>query len=307
MAILKTLTVNGVTYDVVSRSTPSVTLPASAWVTNGKRHSQVVSIDGVTKCSQVDLTPDAEQLEVFHDKDLTFVAENENGVVTVTAIGQKPANDYTIQVTLTEMKDLEGTKIVGNTVGTPLPKSDYTQTDPKKGDYLKGKDVLDATLKQMRDDIDELKNDDTVYVQTVNGQAPDASGNVTVEIPEVSAETPVFDLSAMGLSAVPLTGGMASIQTDTTAIMEALGKGPVAFIVQAITSAGTIPVTLIMNGSFANGVCQCTTVNQMETTGITTVMVMTGMIAVQYSTLIDYVGVPAYLDAYINDALGGDY
>lgn len=31
-------------------------------------------------------------------------------------------------------------KIVGNTVGTSLPKSNLMQTDPKKGDFVKGKD-----------------------------------------------------------------------------------------------------------------------------------------------------------------------
>lgn len=80
-----------------------VVLPASAWVGSGCRFSQVVDIDGVTEKSQVDLTPSAEQLEIFYDKSLALVAENEGGVVTVIAVGQKPENDYTIQVTITEV------------------------------------------------------------------------------------------------------------------------------------------------------------------------------------------------------------
>ena len=81
-----------------------VTLLASAWRTDGDNlYSQVVSIDGVTQNSQVDLTPDVQQLLVFYEKDLTFVTENEDGVVTVYAIGQKPLLDYTIQVTITEV------------------------------------------------------------------------------------------------------------------------------------------------------------------------------------------------------------
>ena len=39
----------------------------------------------------------------FYEKDITFVTENEGGVVTVYVIGQKPTNDYTIQVTITEV------------------------------------------------------------------------------------------------------------------------------------------------------------------------------------------------------------
>ncbi len=81
----------------------SVVLPASKWVGTESPYSQVVSITGVTENSQVDLTPDANQLAIFHHKDLAFVTENEDGVVTVYAIGEKPTNDYTIQVTITEV------------------------------------------------------------------------------------------------------------------------------------------------------------------------------------------------------------
>lgn len=81
----------------------SVELLAANWVGSGNLYSQVVSVPGVTANSQVDLTPSVEQLVVFYTKDLTFVTEQENGVVTVYAIGQKPENDYTIQVTITEV------------------------------------------------------------------------------------------------------------------------------------------------------------------------------------------------------------
>lgn len=80
-----------------------VTLLASAWVGEDNLYHQVVEIEGVTENSQVDLTPDVQQLAIFYNKDLAFVTENEGGVVTVYAIGQKPINDYTIQVTITEV------------------------------------------------------------------------------------------------------------------------------------------------------------------------------------------------------------
>lgn len=80
-----------------------VELLADKWEGGDNLYSQVVSIDGVTENSQVDLTPSVEQLTVFYEKDLTFVTENEGGVVTVYAIGQKPTNDYMIQVTITEV------------------------------------------------------------------------------------------------------------------------------------------------------------------------------------------------------------
>ena len=80
-----------------------VTLYASKWAGSGSLFSQVVTITGVTENSQVDLTPSVEQLSIFYNKDISFVTENEDGVVTVYAIGQKPTNDYTIQVTITEV------------------------------------------------------------------------------------------------------------------------------------------------------------------------------------------------------------
>ena len=82
----------------------NVTLKSSAWKTESDGlHSQVVSIAGVTEYSKVDLLPSVEQLAIFHNKDVTFVTENEDGVVTVYAIGDKPILDYTMQAQITEV------------------------------------------------------------------------------------------------------------------------------------------------------------------------------------------------------------
>lgn len=81
-----------------------VELLGEKWVGDASPYSQVVTIPGITNYSQVDLTPSVEQLSIFHDKDLAFVAENEDRVVTVYAIGEKPKNDYTMQVTIKEAR-----------------------------------------------------------------------------------------------------------------------------------------------------------------------------------------------------------
>ena len=82
----------------------TVELFADKWVIDKNNLcSQVVDIAGVTENSQVDLTPSVDQLVIFYEKDLAFVTENDGGIVTVYAIGQKPENDYTIQVTITEV------------------------------------------------------------------------------------------------------------------------------------------------------------------------------------------------------------
>jgi hypothetical protein len=80
-----------------------VELISANWVGDASPYSQIVNIPGVTQYTQVDLTPSVDQLLVFHEKDLTFVTENEDSVITVFAIGQKPENDYVIQVTMKEV------------------------------------------------------------------------------------------------------------------------------------------------------------------------------------------------------------
>ena len=82
----------------------SVTIPASAWKTEAESlHSQVVNIPGINPYCKVDLLPSVEQLAIFHNKDVAFVTENDNGVVTVYAIGDKPLLDYTMQAQITEV------------------------------------------------------------------------------------------------------------------------------------------------------------------------------------------------------------
>ena len=80
-----------------------ISVPASNWEGADGLYSQVVGIDGVTEYSKVDLLPSVEQLAIFHSKDVAFVTENEGGVVTVYAIGDKPTSDYTIQAQITEV------------------------------------------------------------------------------------------------------------------------------------------------------------------------------------------------------------
>ena len=88
---------------VSSARIANVTLTAALWQGSQSPYSQEVVIEGITPNSQVDLTPSVEQLIIFHQKDLAFVTENDDGIVTVYAIGDKPTSNYTIQVTITEV------------------------------------------------------------------------------------------------------------------------------------------------------------------------------------------------------------
>jgi hypothetical protein len=80
-----------------------ITLAASEWQGNASPYAQTVAVEGATENSKIDLNPSIEQLAIFHEKDIAFVAENEDGVITVYCIGQKPTGDYTMQVTITEV------------------------------------------------------------------------------------------------------------------------------------------------------------------------------------------------------------
>lgn len=86
--------------------TASVHIDPTKWQqASDDRYYQVVTVQNavITPNSKVDLTPNAEQLDIFHEKDLAFVAENEDGVVSVFCVGQVPTHAYTIQATVTEV------------------------------------------------------------------------------------------------------------------------------------------------------------------------------------------------------------
>lgn len=144
MGIMRTLTINGEKYNVTPVvPAASVTLLADAWVGEENAYCQVVEVADVTIHTKVDLQPTSEQLAEFHHKVLGFVTENDGGVVTVYAIGDKPSGDYSIQATLTEVEGVG--KIRGNTVGSTMPRANLEQEDPQKADYVLGRNTFMTT------------------------------------------------------------------------------------------------------------------------------------------------------------------
>jgi hypothetical protein len=53
--------------------------------------------------SKVDIQLNAEQMQQMRDMDIAFTTENDAGVVTLWAIGDKPETDLVFQATLTEV------------------------------------------------------------------------------------------------------------------------------------------------------------------------------------------------------------
>ena len=81
----------------------TVDLPASGWTGSANPYSQVVTVNGVTANSKLDLQPTAQQIVALQNEDIALMAENNAGTVTFYALGGKPTSDYTMQVLLTEV------------------------------------------------------------------------------------------------------------------------------------------------------------------------------------------------------------
>lgn len=111
-------------------------------------------------------------------------------------------------------------KIKGNTVGTPSPRANLLQTDPKKADYVVGRDII---------------------VQTVNGVAPDENGDVSVEIPEGSQVEIVDDLETAD-STKALSANMGKILRvkieDDVLTLEKATQAALAQRVQTVNGVG---------------------------------------------------------------------
>ena len=98
--------VGGTSYDNAVSLLPkmtNITLSAANWAGDANPWSQVVTVNGTTAHSKIDLQPTAMQIVDMQNNDIAFMAENNDGVVTVYAIGSKPTADYTMQALITEV------------------------------------------------------------------------------------------------------------------------------------------------------------------------------------------------------------
>lgn len=89
--------------DFNSASITTIMLLANAWEGYEAPYSQVVTIDNITPNTRVDLTTTASQTASMQDEDIAFIAENDNGIITIWSLNGKPEADYEIQATLTEV------------------------------------------------------------------------------------------------------------------------------------------------------------------------------------------------------------
>lgn len=81
----------------------TITLTANNWTGDTNPYSQVVTVNGATTNSKVDLQPTAAQIVELQNKEITLMLQNDDGVVTAWAIGNKPNADLTMQVLIQEV------------------------------------------------------------------------------------------------------------------------------------------------------------------------------------------------------------
>lgn len=120
----------------------SIHAPVSDWKGATSPYSQVVEVYGLNIGSKVDIQISTQLLEQLSQQRIWFTAENRGGVVTLFAVGDKPAIDCEFQATLSDVVNITGEDIEairGNTVSTVIPQGDFAQKDPNKSDFIKNK------------------------------------------------------------------------------------------------------------------------------------------------------------------------
>ena len=81
----------------------AVTMLADAWEGDSMPYSQIITCNGATANSKIDLQPTAVQIVELQNNETTLMLQNDNGVVTAWAIGNKPTQNYTMQALMTEV------------------------------------------------------------------------------------------------------------------------------------------------------------------------------------------------------------
>ena len=82
----------------------SITLPAGGWSGSGP-YAQTAALAGLPAAALVNLQPTAEQLMLLQQQGVTVLtAANQDGVLTVYALGAAPQDELTLQVTVTPVR-----------------------------------------------------------------------------------------------------------------------------------------------------------------------------------------------------------
>ena len=88
----------------------SISILASNWTGTESPYTQTVTISDVTitTASKIDLQPTIEQYNDLYHLGTVLQAVNDNGTVTLYAVGNKPTSDYTMQISIVETINEDG-------------------------------------------------------------------------------------------------------------------------------------------------------------------------------------------------------
>lgn len=80
-----------------------VHLPADSWKNAESPYFQTVEVEGISLNTMVTIQPDRDLIAALGTNGTAIQIVNDGGVTTAYAIGSKPADDLTAQVTLLEV------------------------------------------------------------------------------------------------------------------------------------------------------------------------------------------------------------
>lgn len=84
---------------------------------SGRKYSQEIELENITKNSRLDLQPNSDMLAEFKQLGLAFVTENNGGTITVSSVGNMPLKSYTLQATIVETECNDQDVVVGIPIG----------------------------------------------------------------------------------------------------------------------------------------------------------------------------------------------
>ena len=82
----------------------TISIPASGWTGSEAPYSQVVAANGVNVNSKLDLQPSSAQITELQDAEISLMAANNNGVVTIFAFNNKPTADMEMQMLIMDVE-----------------------------------------------------------------------------------------------------------------------------------------------------------------------------------------------------------
>ena len=248
--------------------------------------------------------PTYEEGEILSDEivdSLTVTADFSEGDQSISAEGMAPMRTVTVQKpdTLDAAYIARGIRIAG--IEGTLP----TLPEVDEEDNGKTLSVVDgawcAAAPIPTSSLPTVTEDDNGKTLAV------VNGAWAITAPAADVQTPVYDLTELGIPSLVVGASISFAQIDTTDFLADLANGAV-IIKSAIDLGDGTPMSTskVCYATVSDGIALITNVDYMpDDVLITMVMVRPDGIAAKVSALSQTIG--NQIDAYIEEALGGDY